>query len=83
MSNDNVGPRTTHSVEESQVQAGDRQSAGNIWILLDTLQTVLNEFAFSAELQSFQDLGSWEVKGRGRERGPGAAPGHVPMRVAA
>ena len=30
MSNANVGPRTTHSVEESQVQAGERQSAGNI-----------------------------------------------------
>ena len=82
MSNSNVGPRTIHSVEEFRVQAGDRQSADNIWILLDTLQTVLNGFPFFAELQSFQDLGSWEVKGRGREHGAGAAPGRLPMGVA-
>lgn len=70
-------------MEESQVQAGDRQSVGNnIWIFLNTLQTVLNGFSFFAELQSFQDLGSWEVKGRGRERGAGAAPGRVPTGVA-
>ena len=29
------------------------------------LQTVLNGFPFFAELQSFQDLGSWEVKAQG------------------
>lgn len=31
-------------MEESQAQAGDTQSAANIWILLDTLQAVFNGF---------------------------------------
>ena len=79
MSNANVRPRTTHPMEESQVEAGDRQTACNIWKLLDRLQTVLSGFPFFDELQSFQDLGSWEVKGRGREQGTGEVPDCVPM----
>ena len=31
---------------------------------------------------TFRDLGSWETKGRGRDRGAGAAPGLVPTWVA-
>ena len=82
MSNAIVGPRTTHPMEESQLQTGNEHSTGNIWILLDTQQTILNKYPLFAEFQGFQYLDSWEVKGRGRERRERAAQVHVPMGVA-